>query len=206
MLINVGSSIIFNTFAAAFCEGWMIESEVMKKLKGYIIPFIGLKLGKHQFEYKIDNRFFEFFDYDDFNSADVRVTLSFDKKPTMLELDFKAEGSVNINCDLTNETFDQPIDGALSLKVKFGQEYEEVNEELLILPHGEYEIAVQQYIYEAIVLAVPVKRIHPGVMDGSLKSEMLEKLEELRPKSAEEKNNNGEIDPRWNKLKTLKDK
>lgn len=179
----------------------------MKKLKDYIIPFVGLKLGKHQFEYQIDNTFFAFFDYDDFNSADVNITLCLNKKNTMLELDFKAEGSVNINCDLTNEAFDQAIEGELSLVVKFGQEYEEVNEELLVLPHGEYEIEVQQYIYEVIVLAIPAKRVHPGVKDGTLESNMLKKLEELSPKSAEEKKNNGEIDPRWNKLKTLlKDK
>ncbi|HET8809972.1 MAG TPA: DUF177 domain-containing protein [Flavobacteriaceae bacterium] len=179
----------------------------MKKLKEYIIPFVGMKLGKHQFEYKIDNEFFGFFDYEDFNSADVTVRLSLNKKNTMLELDFEAEGSININCDLTNEPFDQKIDGNLSLVVKFGQEYEEVNEELLVLPHGEHEIAVQQYIYEAIVLAVPVKRVHPGVRDGSLESEALKKLEELRPKTAEEKKNTEETDPRWDKLKTLlKDK
>lgn len=179
----------------------------MKKLKEYIIPFVGLKLGKHQFEYHVDNTFFALFDYDDFNSADVNVTLCLNKKNTMLELDFEAKGSVNINCDLTNEAYSQPIKGALSLVVKFGQEQEEVNEELLVIPHGAYEIAVQQYIYEVIVLAVPAKCIHPGVKDGTLESDALKKLEELRPKSAEEKKDNEEIDPRWNKLKTLlKDK
>lgn len=179
----------------------------MKKLKEYLIPFVGLKLGKHQFEYQIDNAFFSFFDYDDFNRVDVKINLCLNKKNTMLELDFEAKGSVNINCDLTNEAFDLPIEGKLSLVVKFGQDYEVVNEELLILPHGEYEIAVQQYIYEIIVLSIPAKRVHPGVKDGTLESNMLKKLEELRPKSDEEKKNNGEIDPRWNKLKTLlKDK
>lgn len=179
----------------------------MKKLKEYTIPFVGLKLGKHQFEYDIDNKFFEFFDYTDFNSAEVKVNLSFEKKNTMLELDFKVMGSVNINCDMTNEPYDQPIGATLALKVKFGQEYEEVNEELLILPFGEYELAVQQYIYEAIVLAVPAKHVHPGIADGTLKSDVLKKLEELSPEASHDKKNNGEIDPRWNKLKTLlKDK
>lgn len=179
----------------------------MKKLKDYVIPFIGLKLGKHRFEYHIDNTFFTLFDYDEFNSVDVDVSLCMNKKNTMLELDFEAKGSVNLNCDLTNEAFDQKIEGQLNLVIKFGNEREEVNEELLIIPHGEHEVEVQQYIYEAIVLSVPVKRIHPGVQDGTMQSDMLKKLEELRPKTAEEKRNSGEIDPRWNKLKTLlKDK
>jgi uncharacterized metal-binding protein YceD (DUF177 family) len=121
----------------------------------------------------------------------------------MLELDFKIRGSVNINCDLTNEPFDQPVENELSLVVKFGEEFDEVNEELLILPHGEHQVEVQQYLYEAIVLAVPAKRVHPKVKDGSMDSEILKKLEELSPKTVGEKQDDGETDPRWNKLKEL---
>ena len=37
----------------------------MRNLAAYTIPFVGLKLGKHQFEYDIDNEFFEHFEYDE---------------------------------------------------------------------------------------------------------------------------------------------
>jgi len=77
------------------------------------------------------------------------------------------------------------------------------NEDILILPHAEYEINIAQYMYELIVLSVPLKRIHPGVEDGTLNSDMLDKLEELRPKGLEDKNKNEDIDPRWNTLKKL---
>ena len=174
----------------------------MRKLKEFTIPFIGLKLGKHQFEYEINKEFFEYFEYDEFNGANIKVSLLLEKKTTMIELVFKASGTVNLNCDLTNEPYDQPIESELFLVVKFGEEYNDENEELLVLPYGEYEINVQQYIYELIVLAVPSKRVHPGVADGTLRSEVLEKLEELSPKEKEEKNDE-DIDPRWNKLKNL---
>jgi len=87
--------------------------------------------------------------------------------------------------------------------VNFGDEYNDENENILIIPHGEYEINVAQYIYELIILAMPIKRIHPGIEDGSLKSEILEKLEALSPKNLEEKEESEEIDPRWNTLKKL---
>ena len=112
-------------------------------------------------------------------------------------------GSVNINCDLTNEPFNQVIENDFNLVVKFGNEYNDDNEEILIIPHSEYEINISQYIYELIVLSVPLKRVHPGVIDGSLNSEILNKLEELSPKGLEEKTENEEIDPRWNTLKKL---
>tara|TARA_Y100001968_G_C19377085_1_gene728244 strand:- start:58 stop:612 length:555 start_codon:yes stop_codon:yes gene_type:complete len=175
----------------------------MKKLKEYTIQFVGLKTGIHHYDYQINDEFFEFFEYDDFNHVDVKANLELEKKPNMLDLRFDIKGSININCDVTNEPFDQPIENSLELVVKFGEEYNDEYEDLLILPHGEYELELQQYIYEAIVLAIPYKRVHPGVEDGSLKSEMLDKLEELQPKQKETKEEEEEIDPRWNKLKKL---
>ncbi len=175
----------------------------MIQLKEYTIPFVGLKQGLHQFEYEIDNTFFEHFEYDEFNAAAVKVDLEFDKKTTMLELQFNITGTVNVNCDLTNEPFDLPIENEFLLVVKFGDEYNDENEELLILPHGEYEVNIQQYIYELIVLALPHKRVHPGVEDGTLDSDILEKLDELSPKEKTIENNNEETDPRWDKLKNL---
>ncbi|MCB0466634.1 MAG: DUF177 domain-containing protein, partial [Aequorivita sp.] len=79
------------------------------------------------------------------------------------------------------------------------------NEDLLILPHGSYEVNIQQYIYESIVLAMPSRRIHPGVKDGTLKSDILDKLEELSPKAIDEKETpkDDNTDPRWDSLKKL---
>ncbi|WP_026977444.1 YceD family protein [Flavobacterium tegetincola] len=176
----------------------------MKKLNEYLIPFVGLKLGKHQFEYQINKTFFDHFEYDDFESADIKVDLVLEKKSLMLELLFKHKGTVHVPCDVTGEMFDLPIDGSMKLVVQFGEEYNADNEELLILPHGEHQLDVSQYIYEMIALSVPLKRVHPGVEDGTLESEALDKLNELRVTEViEEVEEEKEIDPRWDKLKQL---
>ncbi|OYX84143.1 MAG: DNA-binding protein [Flavobacteriales bacterium 32-34-25] len=176
----------------------------MNRTKEFLIPFVGLKLGKHHFEYQINNAFFENFDYDEFQNSDIKVAVVLDKKSNMLELEFKHKGTVNVPCDLTGEDFDLPIKGKMKLIVRFGEEFNNDNEELLILPFGEFEIDIIQYIYEMIALSVPLKRVHPGVKDGSLKTEALDKLKELQVKEEvkkEEKEEN--IDPRWDKLKQL---
>ena len=178
-------------------------SVVMKALKDYIIPFIGLKAGEHHFDYKIYNTFFQIFEYNEFNSVDVKIDLKLEKKTTFLELYFSASGSVNINCDITNEPYSQSINDEFKLVVKFGSEYNDENEDILIVTHGEYEINVSQYIYELIVLAVPVKRIHPGIEDGTLESDILTKLEELSPQEDIKNKSTEDIDPRWNNLKKL---
>ena len=90
----------------------------------------------------------------------------------------------------------------MNLIVKFGDEFNNDNEEILIIPHNEYELDISQYIYELIILSVPVKRIHPKIVNGTLKSDTIDKLKKMQEK-AEKK----DTDPRWDKLKELlKDK
>ena len=176
----------------------------MKKTKEYLIPFVGLKLGKHHFEYQIDNTFFDLFDYDEFQNSNIKVNVVLEKKSNMLEISFKHEGIVNVPCDVTGEDFDLPIKSKMKLIVRFGEEFNNDNEELLILPFGEFEVDIAQYIYEMIVLSVPLRRVHPGVKDGTLESEELKKLNELAVKETKKENKQEEnIDPRWDKLKQL---
>ena len=176
----------------------------MKNTKEYLIPFAGLKLAKHQFEYQINNAFFEIFDYNEYQDSNIKVNVVLKKTSTLLELNLKHKGTVNVPCDLTSEDFDLLIKGKMKLIVRFGEEFNNDNEELLILPHGEFEIDIAQYIYEMIVLSVPLRRIHPGIKDGSLQTEALTKLNELKVKEIKKEQKEKEnIDPRWDKLKQL---
>lgn len=172
------------------------------KLKEYSIPFSGLKQGIHKFNYTINNTFFESFEYNEFNSAAINVAVQLNKMSTMLELEMNASGIINVDCDLSSEPYDQPISSELELVVKFGDEFNDENEEILIVPHGEHQVNIAQYIYEMLVLAVPSKRVHPGVLDGTLQSKAVDRLNELQPR--EEKDNTEDIDPRWDALKKLK--
>ena len=176
----------------------------MKPLKAYDIQFVGLKLGKHIYDYEINQTFFEYFEFDEFNTINVNLNIHLEKKTTLLELNFSGNGSVNINCDVSNEPYDQPINFNFNLVVKFGQEYNNENDSILIIPHGSYEINIAQYIYELIVLSIPQKRIHPGVEDGTLNSEILRKLEDLSPNTdLKGESSSKDVDPRWDKLKKL---
>ena len=172
----------------------------MRRLNEYEIPFYGLKEGVHHFEYKIEKQFFDDFNYHEFLNNNLVVKLEFVKKTTLLELYFNVNGTVEVLCDITNEPFNESVKGKLDLVVKFGEEFKDEGDEIVIIPYGQHQFNVAQYIYEMIVLAVPVKKTHPGIKEGTLKSDILDKLEELKPK---EKNNLDKIDPRWEDLKKL---
>lgn len=172
------------------------------KQKEFSIPFSGLKQGKHEFVYEINNTFFTAFGYHEFNSASVHLTAALHKANTLIELHLEAHGTVTVPCDVTNEPFRQPIRASLLLVIKFGEEYNDDNDEILLLPHGAHHIDIAQYCYEMLVLAVPQKRIHPGLADGTLKSEVLDTLNTLQPKKHKALANN-DTDPRWDTLKKL---
>ena len=175
----------------------------MSNLKQYIIPFIGLKQGKHLFEYEIDNTFFDAYGFNEFNYSSLQVTLVFEKKTTFFELNFEVTGTVNVACDTSLEPFNQKINGNLPLVIKFGQEYNDDNDEMIIIPHEYYELDVSQFIYELIILSVPTKKVHPKVLDGTMDSEALNKLRELEIKKNKSSSNEDITDPRWDKLKSL---
>ena len=74
-----------------------------RDLKAYDIHFAGLKDGEHLFEYQVDNHFFEFFDYHEFNSVNHLVQVRLQKKSTLLELDFPLKAlSMSIVISLMN--------------------------------------------------------------------------------------------------------
>ena len=82
----------------------------MKSDSKYKIEFAGLKIGSHQFNFNADKKFFDRFNFSDFNNVTVNVDIDLTKKSNLLELNFYAKGSVNVNCDMTNEPFDMPFD------------------------------------------------------------------------------------------------
>lgn len=178
----------------------------MRDLKEFTIPFVGLKLGEHHLKHIIKNKFFEHFEYDEFNDATINLDVLLDKKTTFMEFTLTYAGSVNVNCDVTNEPYNQELEGSYHFLVKFGDDFNDENEDLLIIPHGSYEVNIQQYIYESVILSLPSRRIHPGVEDGTLQSDILDKLEELSPKATKEnreETQEGTTDPRWDSLKKL---
>lgn len=172
----------------------------MKRPSEFVIPFVGLKEGRHDFTSQIDNTFFASFCYSEFHRAHFDVHVQLNKKTTLLAFSFEAKGYVTIPCDISTELFDLPLDLSDELLVKFGSISDSRDDHILYLPVGSYQIDLSQQIYEMIVLAIPQKNIHPGIADGTLQSDIVEKLEALAPKR--ENTNQGE-DPRWNKLKGL---
>ena len=171
----------------------------MKSLSPYLIKFSGLKEGIHLFNYEIGNKFFKNFDYYDFLDAKLFAKLELEKQSTLLNLKFSFNGEIEVQCDVSMESFDLKLQTEHAVVVKFKDDIISTDDKVIFMPAGSHSIDVSHLIYESIILAVPPKKVHPGIENGSLKSEIVEKLKALKPK----KNFKEKTDPRWDKLKDL---
>lgn len=191
-------------------------------MREFVIPFLGLKLGSHSFEYKVDTAFFEEIEYSIIHDGEVQVDLVLDKKETMLIGTFSAQGMVSANCDRCNDPVRVPVKGSFQLIYTFG--LEESDDETLVVLHPEaYEIDVQPAIYELITVSLPARLLHE---EGECNEEMLEALSEylINPgdedsdewddddlgdddedweDDEDEGGDDDDIDPRWSALKNL---
>ncbi len=180
----------------------------MKDLKPFDIEIQTLKLKRHEYEYDIEDSFFTHFERSPVEKGKFKVKLTLDKSETMLQLKFHISGVAELACDRTSELFDYPIDVTNRIILKFGEENEELSDEIEIISRGTQHINVAQYIYEFIGLAVPMKKIHPR-----LAAEQYEETEEgiLVYRSAgeggdaegDDDREDGDVDPRWQILKNL---
>ncbi len=173
----------------------------MDKLRNYDVSFSGLKNGKHNFQFEIDEAFFKLFDTEqEFSNPKIVADVLLDKHSTFLEFWIKTYGTVQLACDITNESFGHPIENEIKVLVKFGESYDDSDGDVIAIPMHDYNFNVAQLIYEDVMLSIPMKKISPNISD-----EDLENLEKFSPKIEEDQEDH-DLDPRWEALKKLKDK
>jgi uncharacterized metal-binding protein YceD (DUF177 family) len=168
----------------------------MKALKEYVIPFVGLKEGVHDYSYDIDEKFFDSFDYSEIEQGKVHAEVSMERKERMLVFEFAINGHVIIPCDRCLEDMEYPVNKNERLIVKFGHDYMEESEEIYVIPETDSHIDISTFIYEYIMLSFPLKRVHPD-SDKDCNQSVIEKLDQHASPVE---------DPRWEALKGLKNK
>ena len=172
----------------------------MNYLSQYTLPFSGLGEGKHQFDFAINDRFFAEFETSEIKKGDLKVQVELEKRSTHLRLSFSISGVVELTCDRCLENFNYPLESTRGLLVKFSEKPIEDEAELIYLHPTDFQVEIAQYIYEFVILSLPIRRIHPDGEDGESLCDpvMLKKLEELRYHS---KTFDEPVDPRWKDLK-----
>ena len=174
----------------------------MDQLSKYRIVYQGLSVGLHEFDFEIDDLFFESLEYSDIKKGSLKAKVYLNKKSTFLELDFKIDGYVELICDRCLDEYKQPVNYEGKLYVKFSEKEDELADDVICLLPTDHELDISHYIYESINLSIPLKRVHPDDGEGNVtcNPEMLEKLENYKTGEPAD----DDIDPRWEDLRNLK--
>ena len=168
-----------------------------KFLNRFAIPFVSLKEGTHEFDYEIDDMFFDNFEFSEISKGKLNVDVVLEKQSSMLILNFNIKGFVIVECDICLDELKLDIETNNNLFIKFGDDYSEITEEVITIPLNSNEINVSHFIYEFINLALPIKRVHPlnEKKESNCNPLMIKRINELKSKSSE--NNT------WDVLKNL---
>ena len=172
----------------------------LKSLRDYSIPFTGLKLGKHQFEYMVTDAFFDEFEYSLVKKANLVCKVELERQETMLILNFDISGTIDATCDKCLSQYPQPVQIHEQQVAKFSEEPVGEDEEIIVLTKNDHEINIAGLVYEYVNVAMPFITVcgDEGNTPYCDKT-MLDKLDKFKTYTDE----NEKTDPRWDALKNI---
>jgi uncharacterized metal-binding protein YceD (DUF177 family) len=169
-----------------------------------------------EYEYTLDNQFFIHIGGEDVQKGRVKVTVTVTKRRDFFDFVFVLSGVAVIPCDRCLDDMDFPIETTAHLVVKFGKDYSEESDEIVVIPESEGVINLAWFLYEFVVLAVPIKHIHTSGKCNKQMTSILKK-HSAKPEDDDEdlfdtgmdnitgEDDDGkETDSRWDALKAFK--
>jgi uncharacterized metal-binding protein YceD (DUF177 family) len=135
----------------------------MSRRREFEIAFVGLKPGVHEYNYVIDDRFFETFQQQDFRHCKANVKLLLDRKSSFMLLKFEIGGSIEVTCDRCNSNLPLDLWDEFNITVKMVENPEEMNNQeedpdMYYIAQGESHIDVANWIFEFINLSLPMQK------------------------------------------------
>ncbi|MFN4086673.1 MAG: YceD family protein [Spirosomataceae bacterium] len=185
-----------------------------KELRAYSLAIQGLEDKQYLYDFEGDKTFFAAFDQDFIEEGHFKAEVVLDKSSTMLRLKFLVTGEVQLVCDRSLELYWEPFEVREEYIFKFGDRSDILADSIELIPFGTPEIDISQHLLDFIILALPMKRIHPDVRTEEDEADddvtaiwvysdgVHEPEEELTKEEEEEK----EMDPRWAALQNWKSK
>ncbi|MEM9327851.1 MAG: DUF177 domain-containing protein [Bacteroidota bacterium] len=170
-----------------------------KELRAFDINIHRLANGEHEFQFKVSNELLDFFEQNIVEGASGQCDIVLIKTETMMTLKFQIAATVDLICDVSLKPYTQDVQVVKELIIKFGEEEKELSEDVLVMHWDTQQINVAEYIYEFLLLAVPMKRIHPDIA-----AEDRPELIYVSESENGDDDDDDAIDPRWEALKKLK--
>ncbi len=187
----------------------------MSKFELYNIVLKDLNSETRTVEFDLNDEYFKKIDSPEVQKGNIKAKVSVQKKLSTFELTFSIDGSILIPCDRCLDDMEQPIHYKEKLQVKFGDKFDEIDE-IVIVPEADGGINVAWFLYEFIVLNIPMKHVHaPGECNKTMVTKLKKHI--TRHKSDDDDEDSGlefddeddfsvdevQTDPRWDSLQNI---
>ncbi|MFT3936331.1 MAG: DUF177 domain-containing protein [Chitinophagaceae bacterium] len=175
--------------------------------RDYDIAFVGLKQGIHEYQYQVNDKFFEAYQQQDFRNCQANIKLTLDKQNGFMLLKFEVGGTLEATCDRCGSNI-LPMNlwDEFNVVVKLVEEPDIMNEQeddpdVYYIGRGESHLHIADWIYEFVNLSIPMQRMCSKEEIGSkfCDNEVLAML-----KKSEENESNGVENPIWKGLEKIK--
>lgn len=172
--------------------------------------------GVQTFEYHLGKQFFINMENTDVRDADLSVTLTVNHNGDFYDLTFKVTGTVTLLCDRCLDDLVFPIETSYHVVVKYGESYDDSSDEMLVIPESDNHLNVAYMLFDTVMLAIPIKHVHPlgkcnramsallkkhrsnvSDEDAELEDELIDEMDSMDTEQP--------TDPRWDELKKLND-
>lgn len=135
----------------------------------------------------------------DFKGAEV--DLLFYRTIHFIRVNFHVDADVELVCDRSLEPYIQPIasDYEVLFKVDVQEETENEDGAVRRFDFSSNTLSIEEEVRDTIMLNIPIKKLHPKFLDdeGNPKEFETKKYGDIQEETEQ-------IDPRWEKLKKLK--
>jgi hypothetical protein len=131
------------------------------KFSQYKVQLASLGEGRHEQDFECGTEFFRNMENPDVISSDVHVHLDLVKKNDAYDCTFHCKGMLQIPCDRCLDPLDHEVDTTYHITVKYGEDYKDDSDDLLIIPESDAYLNVAYMLYDTIVLTIPLRHVHP---------------------------------------------
>lgn len=159
----------------------------MNYRRAYEIAFVGLKPGVHEFEYKVDDTFFEHYGPQDFENCHAELKVKLEKTSSLILLKFDISGTVDVQCDRCANTITKELWDEFDVVVKMVEEPQQMNEQeedpdIFYIGYQESHLHLADWIYEFVNLSIPNQRFCGENAEDTSKCnpEVLKKLDQMK--------------------------
>lgn len=140
----------------------------MKK-RDFRLPIATMSEGEHEYTYHLDGQFFKDLERDEIIDSDVDATVTIVRRGDRYEATFDVVGAVTVACHRCLEPLQLQIDDEYRLQIRFGVDYDDSTDGLLILGDRDLTLDIAPILADTVQLNIPLRAVHP---DGECDPDM----------------------------------